>query len=110
VSPTSVCTSSVGTASATCSARSAASERAEPSSFVSHCRKETFDAGATTWISASFPARARTVGAISAGETFSVARTSTLRGTRTTFPIRTDRKRRHASRPSSVASVKNGCA
>ncbi len=80
-SPTRDSTLSVGAASATWSARPAASVRASSSAFVSQSSREMPEAGATTSNSASSPTCARTDARRSAAGTEAVAITSNRRGT-----------------------------
>jgi hypothetical protein len=85
-SPTLDSTSSVGAASASSSARSAASVRASLSAFVSQSRREMSAAGATTSVSASSPACARTDSRRAVAGTEAVATTSRRRGTASAYP------------------------
>ena len=80
-SPTRGSMSSPGAASATSSARAAASARASPSAFVNQSSREMPEAGATTRISASSPACARTDARRASAGTDAVATTSNRRGT-----------------------------
>lgn len=87
-SPTRESTSSVGAASASSSARSAASVRASSSAFVNQSSREMSEAGATTSISASSPACARTDVRRASARTEVVATTSSRRGTASGCPAR----------------------